>query len=76
LIRIPPEARIRSTIRPGSVYYFVERTLHSAEPHYFIVVNDPLRSSEVVLLVAASSRIKNVERRRRRLPGTLVKITS
>jgi hypothetical protein len=37
----PPniDSKLRLTLREGSVYYFTERTLTSALPHYFIVVN-------------------------------------
>jgi len=77
LIDVPPEVAIRSTIKPGSVYYFSEDSLYSSEPHYFIVINkDPFRE-RVVLLVCASSKIDKVKQRRRTCPvDTLIEITS
>jgi hypothetical protein len=75
LIDIPPEVQIKSTIRPGSVFYFIENTFTiSEEPHYFIVINHNPTTDRVVLLVCASSQIQAVKRRRRNLPDTTVEI--
>lgn len=73
LIKVPPEIQIKSTIKPGSVYYFPEDALTSEEPHYFIVINQKA-DDDVILLVCASSQIEGVKRRRRHLPGTVVVI--
>lgn len=73
---IPPEIQIRSAIRLGSVYYFTEESLHSPEPHYFIVLNIDPHEDTVILLVCASSQIKKVLKRRRTCPNdTLIRIT-
>jgi len=79
---IPAEVAILSTIKPGSVYYFHEDTLHSTEPHYFIavlvvdVIPSDETTDETVLLVCASSKITKVKRRRSGFPeGTLVEIS-
>jgi hypothetical protein len=79
---ISPEVKIRSTIKPGSVYYFREETLHSDQPHYFIVilVLDVTYADETadkdVLLVCVSSKIANVKRLRSGLSKeTLVEIS-
>jgi len=74
LIDIPPESQIKSTIKPGSVYYFKEETLTSKEPHYFIVINNNPVVDKIILLVCASSRIMKVKQIRRHLPKTLVEI--
>ena len=74
MIKIPPEVQIKSTIKPGSVFYFPEHTFKSAEPHYFIVLNHKPISDDVILLVCASSKVKKVKRRRRNLPSTTVVI--
>jgi len=74
LIDIPPESQIKSTIKPGSVYYFKEETLTSKEPHYFIVINNNPIVDKIILLVCASSRIMKVKQIRRHLPKTLVEI--
>lgn len=72
---IPPDIRIKSTIKPGSVYYFVEDSFSSPEPHYFIVINRYPVPDNIVLLVCSSSQIEKVKRRRRFLPPeTLVEI--
>lgn len=76
-MNIPPEIQIYATIRPGAVYYFIEETLYSREPHYFIVLNHHPAEDEVILLVCASSRIQETKKRaqRRSLPeATLVEI--
>lgn len=75
MIDIPPEIQIKSTIKPGSVYYFVEETLSSNEPHYFIVINKNPHSDRIILLVCSSSQIKITKYRRRYLKETLVEIT-
>lgn len=73
---IPPEIQIKSTINFGSVYYFTEESLHSDEPHYFIVLNVNPQKDVVVFLACASSQIDKVVKRRRTCPNTtLVKIT-
>ncbi len=65
---------LRLTLRPGSVYYFTERALTSAEPHFFIVVNRDPVGSEVLLLTVITSQVEKVKRFRRDLPGTLVEL--
>ncbi len=73
----PPglDLKLRLTLREGSVYYFPERSLTSAEPHCFIVVNsDPLRQ-EVLLLGVCTSKIAELKQRRRDLPETIVEIS-
>lgn len=74
MIDIPPEFQIKSTIKPGSVYYFKEEELTSNEPHYFIVINNSPIVDKIILLVCASSRIMKVKQIRRHLPKTLVEI--
>lgn len=74
MIDIPPELQIKSTIKPGSVYYFEEETFTSNEPHYFIVINNSPIVDKIILLVCASSRIMKVKEIRRHLPKTLVEI--
>lgn len=74
-MEIPPEVQIKSTIRLGSVYYFAEESLHSPEPHYFIVLNIDPQEDTVILLVCASSQIDKVIKRRQTCPSdTLIKI--
>ena len=74
MIKIPPEVQIKSTIKPGSVFYFPEDTFKSNEPHNFIVLNHKPISDDVILLVCSSSKVKKVKRRRRNLPSTTVVI--
>lgn len=69
-----PEARIKASIQPGSVYYFPDEELSSNEPHYFIVLNHSPSDDMVLLLVCSSSQIEKVKRRRSGLPGTCIEI--
>lgn len=72
---IPPEVVIKSTIRLGSVYYFTEESLQSAEPHYFIVINKDPHEDKIVFLVCAQSQITKVKQLRKNFsPETLVEI--
>lgn len=65
---------LKLTLRAGSVYYFQERKLTSPEPHYFIVVNREPFARQLLVLTVVSSRVDNVKRLRKGLPGTLVEI--
>jgi len=75
LINIPPEIQLKATIKPGSVYYFVEESFRKTkEPHFFVVINhDPIENN-IILLVYSSSMIENVKKRRRDCPDTLVEV--
>jgi hypothetical protein len=66
-------AELRLTLREGSIYYFQERTLSSAEAHFHIVVNDPLRQ-QVLLLTIVTSKVDKVKYRRRDSLETLVEL--
>jgi len=58
------DLKLRLTLREGTVYYFTERTLTSAEPHYFIVVNSDPLTQQVLLLSVVTSKVEEVKRRR------------
>lgn len=78
-MKIPPEVQLKATLRPGSVYYFVEETFASREPHYFIVLNCRPATDDMLILVCSSSQRVQVKQRirRRGLPdNTLVEIDS
>ncbi len=76
MVDVPPEVAIKATIKPGSVYYFVEESFASTEPHYFIVLNKTPIIDKLILLVSASSKIENVERIRRNFPSETLVIIS
>jgi hypothetical protein len=71
MARVPVELRV--TLREGSIYYFQERTLSSAEPHFHIVVNEPLRQ-QALLLTVVSSKVEKVKHRRRDSLETVVEL--
>ena len=49
------EAHLKLFLRGGSVFYVQDRSLTSAEPHFFIVLNHNPLNEECLLLVVASS---------------------
>ena len=55
---ISPRIRILATIKTGSVYYFQDEELSSADSHYFVVLNKDPRTEEFLILVCASSQIE------------------
>jgi hypothetical protein len=79
MISISPDIRLLASLKTGSVYYFEEEKLQSAEPHYFIVLNKSPRQHSVLFLACASSQ---VEKRKRAIathglsPETLVLVAA
>jgi hypothetical protein len=71
--RIDPKLRL--TLREGSVYYFTERSLTSAESHYFVVVNSNPIGQELLLLGVVTSKVAEVKQRRRDSAESLVEIS-
>jgi len=69
------DSKLRLTLREGSVYYFTERSLRSAESHYFVVVNSNPIAQELLLLGVVTSKVTEVKQRRRNLPETVVQIS-
>lgn len=71
MAQVPFELRV--SLREGSVFYFKERRLSSPDPHFHIVVNDPL-AQQVLLLTVVTSKIDKVRYRRRDSLNTLVEL--
>lgn len=71
MAHVPLELRL--SLREGSIYYFTERKLASAQPHFHIVVNNPL-IQQVLLLTVVTSKIEKVRYRRRDCLETLVEL--
>ncbi len=69
------DLKLRLTLREGTVYYFTERTLTSAEPHYFIVVNSDPLTQQVLLLSVVTSKVEEVRHRRAECLATVVQIS-
>ena len=62
-MRISPEIQIMSTIKEGAVFYFIEDSFKSKQPHYFVVLNPkPLIDPKLLLAVAVTLDIKAIER--------------
>lgn len=70
----PIDTTLRLTLREGSIYYFTDRSLTSAEPHYFIVVNSNPLKQQFLLLSVVTSQIDSVKLRRKACPETLVEL--
>ncbi len=58
------------TIKPGSVYYFLENTWETTESHFFIVTNKDPCNEENIILACANSNIDRIKRLRRNCPET------
>ena len=74
MIDISPDARIKATIKPGSVYYFTEDSFGKTSPHFFIVINNDPLNDEALFLVCATSQIEKCKKRRKNKQETLVEI--
>ena len=71
MAHVPLELRL--SLREGSIFYFTERRLTSAEPHFHIVVNDALRQ-QALLLTVVTSKVEKIRYRRRDRLDTLVEL--
>ena len=72
MAQVPLELRVSS--REGSIFYFEERKLTSARPHFHIVANtDPL-AQQVLILIVVTSKVEKVKYFRRDRPETLVEL--
>ncbi len=71
MARVPLDLRL--SLREGSIYYLTERTLSSPEPHFQIVVNNPLKQ-QVLLLTIVTSKVEKVKYRRRDSLETVVEL--
>ena len=69
------DLKLRLSLREGAVYYFTERTLTSAEPHYFIVVNTDPFTQQIILLSVVTSKVNEVKRRRADRLDTVVELS-
>jgi len=75
MIDIPAGVRIRSTLRPGAVFYFVEESHAGDTPHFFVVVNRDPQNDPILLLVNPTSKVDRAKRRRGSFPPkTLVEV--
>lgn len=50
-----PEQQIKLTIQQGSIFYYVEETWKSDEPHYFIVLNPSPQKDALLIMVGATT---------------------
>jgi hypothetical protein len=71
--QVPLELRV--SLREGSIFYFEERKLTSAQSHFHIVANaDPL-AQQVLILTVVTSKVDKVKYFRRDRPDTLVELS-
>jgi len=47
-----------NTIKPWSVYYFTTIDVHSTIPHYFVVINQNINNSPILVLPVATSQLE------------------
>lgn len=55
MLGFTPEQQIKLTIQQGSIFYFVEETWKSDEPHYFIVLNPSPQKDVLLIMVGATT---------------------
>jgi len=56
-MKIPSDIAIKSILKPGSVFYFIEESFPSQEPHYFVVLNHEPLTENLLLMVNATSNV-------------------
>lgn len=62
-MKISPDVIIKTTAKPGTVYYFVMPKFSSPEPHFFIVLTEPDANGHNIIMVCSSSQIHKVRQR-------------
>jgi len=67
MVDFPPEAFFKSTLAPGTIYYFVNEEIQfSDEPHYHVIVS--ITENEKLLLTITTSqtekKIKYIEKKK------------
>ena len=66
---------IRSTIGPGTVFYFSEESFRSSANHYFVVLNHAPLIDRAIMMVNATTNIAGRRAARTSLPAeTLVEV--
>lgn len=67
---------ITATLKVGAVYRFIniDEDFKSDEPHYYVVLNNPDDTDQLILLACASSKIGEIQMFavKRNLPGNTV----
>lgn len=58
-MKIPSDIAIKSVLKPGSVFYFIEDSFQSKEPHYFVVLNKDPITENLLLMVNATSNVSD-----------------
>lgn len=63
---IPAKIRIEACLEQGAVFYFSSASFENPDiPHYFIVLNNKPKSTDVLALVYATSKVEKVKKRRK-----------
>lgn len=73
---IPAEIQLKSTIRPGSVFYYKENSWKAPHPHFFVVINYNPTIDDALILVGATTLDVKIFYRIEHLPReTVVDVT-
>ncbi len=73
---IPAEIKLKSTIRPGSVFYFKEESWNADYHHNFVVLNyNPITDDALILVGATTLDIKIFYRIKELPRKTMVDVT-
>lgn len=72
---IPIELAVSALLKQGNVFYFVEPTYQSKDPHNFVLLNKEPSKEKNIIFVGATSKVDSVRRlRAQEPPETLVLI--
>ena len=63
-MEIPIDKVLRSLLTPGNVFYFVEPTHSSAEPHNFVLLNRVQSEQSRLYFLVGTSNVTGARRRR------------
>lgn len=55
---IPEEAFVK-ILKPGSIYYFIDKKVSSSVPHYFVIINQDIQSSPILVLPVSTTQIES-----------------
>lgn len=51
-----PEEAFMKLLKPGAMYYFIDSRVHDTVPHYFVIINQNIESSPVLVLPVSTTK--------------------
>ncbi len=75
MIYIPEDIQIDTLLKQGAVFFFVETSVHSDTPHFFIILNKRPKTDEILYMVnCTSSDINKIKKLYSNKPKTIVSL--